>query len=260
MLRPHNMMSLMTPQLMPTTSSSSSPPPSLGINPPSAGSTCPPASKQHQLVPAALSFLQPVGRHWFHLTNRINQSLSTTTPSPRAILCCTPHQPPHVMFSIDNILLSHAHRSEITLTCFHANRRGTSCMATRFHHNKPTYKLAIFLTDKTTPILRRESSDQPTPASTMIPPTSQSAPVTSGPTVSTSSMPSAKRLFELLLQGLLGNGVTVHSMFVKRYKANRNLKFNSMFLGGDGKLLRFLMRTSDGVLFGFLQQHIFCRT
>lgn len=46
-----------------------------------------------------------------HLTNRINQSLSTTTPSPRAILCCTPHQPPHVMFSIDNILLSHAHRS-----------------------------------------------------------------------------------------------------------------------------------------------------
>ena len=46
-----------------------------------------------------------------HLTNQINQSLSTTTAFPCAILCCTPRQP-HVMFSIDNILLSRS-----TVTC-----------------------------------------------------------------------------------------------------------------------------------------------
>lgn len=47
-----------------------------------------------------------------HLTNQINQSLSTTTAFPCAILCCTPRQP-HVMFSIDNILLSQS-----TVTCW----------------------------------------------------------------------------------------------------------------------------------------------
>lgn len=42
-----------------------------------------------------------------------------------------------------------------------------------------------------------------------------SAPVTSGQIVSALSMPSAKQLlaaFELFLQSLLGNGVTIHSM------------------------------------------------